>query len=83
MNVHSPTGPDPPLAALIVMLKAFVAVWLPVSVAMTVMLLVAAVVAVPEIIPVEPAKLSPAGIVPELRDQVYDPVPPDATSVVL
>ena len=46
-------------------------------------LLVPLAVGFPEITPVDAARLSPAGRVPEVRDQVYGLVPPVAFSVVL
>jgi len=52
------------------------------SVTVAVRLLVPAAVGVPEMIPVDAAKLSPAGRLPELIDQVYGDVPPFACSTV-
>ena len=46
-------------------------------------LLVPLPVGVPEITPVDPEKLSPAGRVPVVSVQVYGLVPPSALSVVL
>ena len=58
--------------------------WLPVcdaeSVAVTVKLLVAAVVGVPEIAPVLDESVRTAGRVPALTDQLYGAVPPVAAS---
>jgi hypothetical protein len=52
------------------MLNAFVAALFAASVTLTVNETVPAVVGVPEITPVDAARLSPAGNVPELRLQV-------------
>ena len=57
-------------AALTAMLNAFVAVLFAASVTFTVNETVPAVVGVPEITPVEAARLNPAGNVPALRLQV-------------
>jgi hypothetical protein len=62
------------------MLNTFVPVLFATSVTCTVNDTVPAVVGVPEIAPVDATKLSPAGKVPELIDQVYGVVPPLACS---
>jgi len=69
---------------LMVMFSDWFAVWggVPESVAVTVNLLVPAVVGVPEISP-ELLKLNPAGKLPEVTLQLMAPVPPEAASVAL
>jgi hypothetical protein len=56
----------------------FVCAGLPASVAVAVRLNVPEAVGVPEMIPVDAAKLSPAGRLPALIDQAYGDVPPFA-----
>ena len=56
--------------AFTVILKAFVAVWELASLTCTVKLLVPVPVAVPEITPVLEARVSPAGRLPKITDQV-------------
>ena len=63
-------------------LSAWVAVLLAASFTCTVKEAVPAVVGVPEITPVDAAKLSPAGSAPVLTLQVYGVVPSLACSVV-
>ena len=65
-------------AGMIVMLKAFEAVSAGVleSVAVTVKLAVPAVVGVPEITPVAPARAKPVGSEPAVTDQVMGAAPP-------
>ena len=65
---------------VIVMLRAFVAIWtglLP-SVTRTVKLKVPVAAGVPVIAPVFWLRFNPVGSAPEVRDQVYGPVPPIA-----
>ena len=69
-------------AAATAMLNAFVAVLFAASVTCTVNDTVPAVVGVPEITPVDEARLNPAGKAPALIDQLYGVVPPLACSVV-
>ena len=69
-------------AAATAILKAFVPVLFAASVTCTVNDVVAAVVGVPEITPVDATRLNPAGNEPELIDQVYGVVPPLACSVL-
>jgi hypothetical protein len=59
-------------------------VWagLPASATTTVRLAVTGAVGVPEMIPVDAARLSPAGRLPALIDQLYGDVPPFACSTV-
>jgi hypothetical protein len=64
------------------MLKAFVPVLFAASVTCTVNDAVPEAVGVPEITPVDAARLNPAGNVPALRLQLYGVVPPLACSVV-
>jgi len=64
------------------MLNAFVPVLFAASVTCTVNDTVPAVIGVPEITPVEAARVSPAGRVPALTVQLYGVVPPVACSVV-
>jgi hypothetical protein len=64
------------------MLKAFVPVLFAASVTCTVNDAVPAAVGVPEITPVDAAKLNPAGNVPALTLQLYGVVPPLACSAV-
>lgn len=68
-------------AAAIVMDKDCEAVLELASLTVTVKVDVAAVVGVPEITPVAPAKVKPAGRVPTVTAQVYGEVPPVAASV--
>jgi hypothetical protein len=69
-------------AATTAMLNAFVPVLFAESVTCTVNDAVPAAVGVPEITPVDPARLNPAGNVPALTLQAYGVVPPLACSVV-
>jgi len=69
-------------AAATAMLNAFVPVLFAESVTCTVNDAVPAVAGVPEITPVDAARLSPTGNVPALTLQVYGVVPPLACSVV-
>ena len=69
-------------AAATAMLNAFVPVLFAASVTCTVNDAVPAVVGVPEITPVDAARLNPAGNVPALTLQLYGVVPPLACSVV-
>lgn len=61
--------------------NAFVAVLLLASVTFTVKQTVPFVVGLPEIKPVEPFKVKPAGRLPELTDQTYGVFPPVAAKV--
>jgi hypothetical protein len=61
--------------------RALLAVPLALSVTLKVTDVVPAAVGVPLMTPVEEFKLSPAGRLPEDRDQVYGEVPPEALSV--
>ena len=69
--------------ALIVMLRAFVAVLLFASFTCTVMLLVPVAVGVPVMAPELVFNDNPVGKVPTVTDQVYGVVPPVAAKVVL
>jgi len=69
-------------AAATVMLNAFVAVLFSESLTCTVNEAVPAVVGVPEMTPVDAARLSPAGKAPALTLQLYGVVPPLAWIVV-
>ena len=69
-------------AAATTMLRLFVAVLLFASFTCTVNEAVPDVVGVPEITPVEAARLNPAGKDPDEIDQVYGVFPPVAASVV-
>ena len=70
-------------AAATAMLKAFVPVLFTASVTCTVNDVVAAVVGVPEITPVDATRLNPAGSVPALTLQLYGAVPPLACRLLV
>src|SRR3954467_79258 len=73
--------PPPPLLALTAILSAFVAVCPLLSLTCAMKLLVPELLGVPEIVPVEAPRVSPAGRVPETTDQLYGVTPPLAASV--